>query len=85
MVFGLRGLAATIAHNCSHAERLGRIERFIESDPLTDTEIALLRSQVRERISVFADGIDNFFSESERSGLPTSKRIGVGVYYYEDE
>jgi hypothetical protein len=85
MVFGLRALASTIAHNCANPEKFGRIERFIESDPLTDAEIAALRGQVRHRISAFADGIDDFLSQSPRSVVTSTKRIGVGVYYYEDD
>jgi hypothetical protein len=85
MVFGLRALASTIAHNCAHAEEFGRIERFIESNPLSDAEIAKLKSQVRQRISVFADDMDDFLSESPRSAVTSNRRIGVGVYYYEDD
>ncbi len=85
MAFGLRALASTVAHNMDHSKELGRIERFVESDPLTEAGIAGVRSQVRKRIGAFADGIDDFFSDAERGSSGGGKRIGVGVYYYEDD
>jgi hypothetical protein len=89
MVFGLRGLASTIAFNSSEiaqpSESLGRIERFIESDPLTDAGVAQFRRQLRKEISSFADGVDDLLSQGERSSPTAGKRIGVGVYYYEDD
>jgi hypothetical protein len=85
MAFGLRALASTIAHNVDHSGELGRIERFIESDPLTESGIAGLRSEVRKRITAFADGIDDYFSAAERSSPVTGRRVGVGIYFYEDD
>jgi hypothetical protein len=85
MAFGLRGLASTIAHNVDHSQALGRIERFIESDPLSEDGIAKIRGQLRKRITTFADGIDDFLSEADRASPSSGRRIGVGVYFYEDE
>jgi hypothetical protein len=89
MSFNLRGLASTIAFNTSQlarsAEDFGRIERFIESDPLSELGIAALRGQLRQQISTFANGVDDFLSRGERSNLTSGRRIGVGVYYYEDD
>jgi hypothetical protein len=85
MAFGLRALASTIAHNVDHSGELGRIERFIESDPLTEAGVAGIRNQLRKRIGAFADGIDDFLSEAERASPATGKRVGVGVYLYEDD
>jgi hypothetical protein len=57
----------------------------VESDPLTDQAIARIRSKVRKRILDFAVGMDNFFADSGRKSHAASKRIGVGVYYFEDD
>ncbi len=89
MVFGLRGLATTIAYNSSELAQSpddpGRIERFIESDPLTEIGITAFRRQLRKEITLFADGVDNLLSQGQRSTRPSGRRIGVGVYYYEDD
>lgn len=89
MAFNLRGLASTIAFNTSQlaqsAEDFGRIERFIESDPLSEAGIATLRGQLRKQITLFANGVDDFLSRGDRSTPPSGRRIGVGVYYYEDD
>lgn len=85
MVFGLRALASTIAFNSSHPENVGRIERFVESDPLTEFGIETIRKQVRDQITNFTEGVDDFFSHAERPPQLAGRRIGVGVYYYEDD
>jgi hypothetical protein len=89
LVFGLRGLAATIAFNSSpaalSAEDFGRIERFAESDPLTEEGIASIRGHIRQRISNFASGMDDLLAQADRSVRPSGRRIGVGVFYYEDD
>jgi hypothetical protein len=86
IVFGLRALASTVAFNCGDPPaELGRIERFVESNPLKGTEVAEIRGQLRKRITKFTEDVDDFFSKVEQSTDRADKRIGVGVYYYEDE
>jgi len=86
IVFGLRALAGTVAFNASvSATELGRIERFVESNPLADRGLDDVRSRLRKRITEFTEEIDDYFSGIEHSSERSSKRIGVGVYYYEDD
>jgi hypothetical protein len=85
LVFGLRGLASTAAFNIDNADESGRIERFVESDPMTDQDIATVRSTLRKRIAHFTEEIDDFFSKSRRDTGSCTRRVGVGVYYYEDD
>lgn len=86
IVFGLRALASTVAFNCGDPPKeLGRIERFVESDPVEESDVKEIRSQLRKRITQFTEDIDNFFSEVDQSTDRAGKRVGVGVYYYEDE
>jgi hypothetical protein len=86
IVFGLRALASTIAFNSSGpTKELGRIERFVESNPLADGSLDNIRRQLRKRITDFTENIDDFFANIEQSPDRSSKRVGVGVYYYEDD
>src|SRR5262249_5389203 len=86
IVFSLRALASTVAFNCGDPPReRGRIERFVESNPLKGTDVDEIRGQLRKRITKFTEDIDNFFSEVDQSATRADKRVGVGVYYYEDE
>jgi hypothetical protein len=85
LVFGLRSLASTAAFNIDKADEAGRIERFVESDPMTDEEISKLRSALRKRIADFSEEVDDFFSSSRRRGDSPTRRVGVGIYYYEDD
>jgi hypothetical protein len=86
IVFSLRALASTVAFNCGDPPAdLGRIERFVESNPLEHSDVNQIRVELRKRITHFTEGIDNFFSEVNQSADRTDKRVGVGVYYYEDE
>jgi hypothetical protein len=85
MVFGLRGLASTIAFNTSVNELgpKGRIERFCLSDEMTEECIRAMHPVLRERIQAFADQMTDLIAQP----LPATggRRIGVGIYYYEDD
>lgn len=87
MVFNLRGLASTIAFNSVEPARgdAGRIERFCESDPLSEGAIAANRMALREHISTFITGVDDIFAEIGPKQAENGRRIGVGVFYYEDD
>jgi hypothetical protein len=87
LVFGLRALASTVAFNTGVSRpQVGRIERFAESNPLGEgVDLDEIRCQLRGRITDFSSGIDDFFSKIAQSSDRSAKRIGVGVYYYEDD
>lgn len=84
--FNLYGLVSTIAHN-SDPKRSGpgRIERFVQSDPISQHDILTFRGEVRERVIAFTEGLDDTFSGVDADPNGAKKRIGVGVYYFEDE
>lgn len=85
MTYSLRGLAETIAHN-SWAERevgTSRIERYIESRPLTEAEVRELRLTIQERLDEISREIDETLSSSKEQVDGATHRIGVGIYYCE--
>jgi hypothetical protein len=86
MSFNLRALASTIAFN-SNPSRVGsgRIERFVQSTSLGPQAKSTLRTVLRQRIIAFTEEIDDLFS-GRRGGEPDDRgRVGLGVYYYEDD
>jgi len=86
IVNSLRALATTIACNCSPTQNVGRIERFVQSDhAFMEDDLDEIRGELRKRITQFTENIDDFLAGVERSSEPPKKRIGVGVYYYEDD
>ncbi len=63
----------------------GRIERTIFADyGLPRNEIAAFDKYVRERGQLFADDIDNWFSErsKQKQGLDDVIFTGIGIYHY---
>jgi hypothetical protein len=86
IVFGLRALASTIAFNNSvPSPDVRRVELFTESNPLGDVDLDAIRKQLRVKITNFGVGIDDFFAGLKQSSDRSAKRIGVGVYYYEND
>jgi hypothetical protein len=85
MVFGLRGLASTIAFNTSTNElgAAGRIERFCLSDEMTEESIRAMHPVLREQIQAFADQMTDLIAQPPPA--TGGRRIGVGIYYYEDD
>lgn len=83
--FNLVGLASTIAFN-SNPDRTGpgRIERFVQSPPLSTDEAKRMRDILRQRIVSFTRGLDDLFPTDAHLIAP-GKRVGVGVYYYEED
>ena len=87
MVFNLRALASTIAFNTGSVDpgSLKRVEIFCESEAVPERVIGTSRPVLRERITKFYNGVDDFFAGLERAEAGTGRRIGVGVFYYEDD
>ncbi len=86
MSFNLYGLASTIAFN-SDPERTGegRIERFIQSEHIPSDARSILRGSLRDRIDRFAVELDTMFTKTEETDVQDMHRIGVGVYYFEED
>jgi hypothetical protein len=86
MAFGLRGLATNIAHN-SDPNRAGdpHIERVVETTSLARERVAVMRQILRQRITSFTEEIDDLLSTVENKAVDSTIRVGIGVYYYEDE
>ena len=89
----LYGLAATIANN-SNSDRTGegRIQRFVYSDSLSPPAIKLFRNIARQRAEQLVENLDDWLGSNQ--GLPISdlanstqvaRRVGVGVYYFEED
>jgi hypothetical protein len=85
IVFGLRGHASTVAFNTSvnNLGPAGRIERFCLSDQIAEQSIAEMHPVVRKHIQDFADEMTDLIAVPRRSAK--GRRIGVGVFYYEDD
>ena len=77
--------ADLIAYNTSanHLGPTGRIERFCLSDVMTEECIRALHPILRNRIQTFADEMTDLVAQP----IPATdgRRIGVGIYYYEDD
>jgi hypothetical protein len=84
LAFSLRGLATTIAFNTDPGRKVpGRIERFVQSNYLTEESRELLAATIRDRITTFTEDMDDLLSEGsiqQNSG----RRVGIGVFYHED-
>ena len=86
IVLGLRALASTVAFNSGDPPKdLSRIERFVESNPLNGDKVAEVRARLHKRITDFTEEVDDFFATVEQSPDRASKRVGVGIFYYEDD
>src|SRR5690606_781827 len=84
LAFSLRSLASTIAFNTNPNRRTGgRIERFVQSNQLTEEARARLAQHIREQIIDFTEDMDDLLSEGEVQ-QQGGRRIGVGVFYHED-
>ena len=84
--FNLYGLASTIAFN-SNSKRTGagRIERVVQSDHVSPESKAILRDSLRNRIDRFTIDIDNMFSKTGKTSDRDMGRVGVGIYYFEED
>ena len=84
--FNLFALCSTISHN-SNPERSGEgwIERFAQSEHIPVELKPVLRASLRKRIASFSDEIDDMFTDIDSASNDSESRIGVGIYYYEDD
>ena len=87
LVYGLRGLASTVAFNTAGEDLgpAGRLERLCLSEHLSETDIRRLHPVLRERARLFLDGLDDMLATVEKTGPDDGRRIGVGVYYFEED
>ena len=84
--FNLFGLASTVAFN-SNPDRASpsRPERFIQSESLPVELRSEMHIVLRKRIEDFAVEIDDMFSTVETVNADDGRRVGVGIYYYEED
>ena len=85
-IYSLHGLAETIAHNVDPRtpDHKRRFERYVESPPLSDPEIAELNSVLTELLTDVSERIDELLSRSSsHPAKPSGHRIGVGIFYSE--
>jgi hypothetical protein len=85
--FGLKALAANIAYN-SNPQRINDtwIERLVQSDPLTESTVDNLRPILQQRITRFTEEVDDLFTKADdRTDKSKVQRIGVGIFYYQDQ
>lgn len=82
----MTGLATTIAFNADFENPSrddGRIERVVFTDKVPPETLKTLIPVIRQRVTDFTENLDDLFSSVESDDIRT-KRIGVGVYYFED-
>lgn len=84
--FNLYCLASTIAHNSNPGRKgRGRIERFVQSEEISPESRERVRVIATRRIERFTEEVDDMFSAIDSSDQGEAKRVGIGVYYFEDE
>ena len=84
--FNLYCLASTIAYNSNPRRRSpGRIERFVQSESIPLETRGRVRVIASRQIERFTEEVDDMFSAINPSGEGEAKRVGIGVYYFEDD
>jgi hypothetical protein len=85
LALGLRGLASTVAFNTSGEDlgTAGRIQRCCVSDTISEQSIAAMHPLLRRHLETFADQMTDLLAQPKRA--PRGRRIGVGIFYYEDD
>lgn len=86
----LHDLASTIAHNAMHpGSDEGRIERYVFTRRLKKNSIPRFRRFAREHVPNFLEYIEDWISAHEvsyeDSKRQTQQRVGIGVYYFEED
>jgi hypothetical protein len=85
-VYSLRGLADTIAYNSdSNVKEFDRrFERFVESRPLTESEVKQIKEIARTRLTELSEELDLLLnSEPVSDPKLTGRRVGIGLYFSE--
>ena len=97
--FSFSSLGSTLVHNATVQKRtdipserkgaLGRLERILSSEHMTDREIAKLRAWVDDAAPQFLEEAQKLVGKSEirsadRDHLPR-RVVGVGIYYFEED
>ena len=86
LLFGLRPVAITVAHNTkqiSPDER--RFQRVVQNRCIPAGRRHEVEQQLRIRMSEFSEEIDDYFTEVESGSAPVDlMTLGIGLYYYED-
>ena len=86
IVYSLRALADTVAHNSDpNIDKSDRLfERFVESRPMSDSDVDYLRAAVRERLTEVSEELDYLLnSRPLLADETTVRRVGIGLYYSE--
>lgn len=96
--FALSSLGSTLVHNAMVHKRtditnerkreLGRLERTVWSERLSDSEIAKLKAWVDEAAPRFLGEVEELVgrSEAHQHGRDSPNRlVGVSVYYFEED
>ena len=85
IVSGLGALASTVAFNTSinNLGPAGRIQRLCLSDPMAEQSIKAMHPVLRQHIQSFADEMTDLLAQPSEAQV--GRRVGVGVFYYEDD
>ena len=81
-------VAMGLARNVIKRDQLPFIQRFAYSDRLPETAIPVFRKLARDASTDFLYSVDNWLASSELApgeSPESPRRIGVGVFYYEEE
>ena len=85
IVSGVGALASTVAFNTSvnNLGPAGRIQRLCLSEPIAEQSIKAMHPVLRRQIQSFANEMSDLLAQP--SETQTGRRVGVGVFYYEDD
>ena len=86
IIYSLRGLAETIAHNSDprKEEEPRRFERFVESLPMSESEIDRVQQLLLERMTSITEEFDQILNEgSSSTSEENGRRVGIGLYFSE--
>jgi hypothetical protein len=84
--YSLRGLAKTIAHNVDPdiSESTRYFERFVESRPMSESEIESVRDALSKRLVEVSEELDASLNSAKNSeDVSHARRVGIGLYYTE--
>lgn len=85
LAFSLKALASTIAYNTDpNRGSPARIERFVQSGLLSRASRQRLQRIINTRVANFSEEMDDLFSSDDPPSGEVGRRIGVGIYFYED-